>query len=59
MSSTAEVRLVCLETGFTFAEVLNASSGEGLFRRGVVSYVDIGMGPVLPHSEFPQVANGW
>jgi len=21
--------------------------------------VDMGMGPVLPHSEFPQVANGW
>ena len=38
MSSTAEVRWVCLETSFTFAEVLYASGGEGLFRRGVVGY---------------------
>ena len=35
MSSTAEVRWVCREAGFTFAEVLYASSGEELFRRGV------------------------
>jgi len=44
MSSTAEVRWVCLETGFTFAEVLYASSGEGLFRRGVVGYGGHGYG---------------
>ena len=36
MSSTAEFRWVCLETGFSFAEVLYASGGEGLFRRGAV-----------------------
>jgi len=58
MSSTAEVRWVCLETGFTFAEVLYASGGEGLFRRGVVGYGGQGYGQVLTQSEFPQVANG-
>ena len=44
MSSTAEVRWVCLETGFTFAEMLYASSGEGLFRRSVLSYGGHGYG---------------
>ena len=44
MSSTAEVRWVCLETGFTFAKMLYASGGEGLFRRGVVSYGGHGYG---------------
>ena len=44
MSSTAEVRWVCPETGFTFAEVLYASSGEGLFRRVVVGYGGHGYG---------------
>jgi len=42
MSSTAEVRRVCPETGFPFAEVLYTSSGERLFRRGVVGYVGHG-----------------
>ena len=44
---TAKVRWVCLETGFTFAEVLNALSGEGLFRRGVVGYGGHGYGTCL------------
>jgi len=44
MSSTAEVRRVCLEAGFPLAEVLYTSSGEGLFRRGVVGYVGHGYG---------------
>ena len=44
MSSTAEVRRVCPETGFPFAEVLYTSSGEGLFRRGVVGYGGQGYG---------------
>ena len=35
LSSTVEVRWVCLETGFTFAEVLYVPGGEGLFRREV------------------------
>ena len=44
MSSTSEVRWVCLETGFTFAEMLYASGEEGLFRCGVVSYGGHGYG---------------
>jgi len=36
VSCTAEVRWVRLEIGFTFAEMLYASGGKGLFRRGVV-----------------------
>ena len=44
MSSTAEVRWVCLETGFTLAEVLYASGGEGSFRHGVVGYGGKGYG---------------
>jgi len=44
MSSIAEVRWVCLETGFTFAEVLYASGGERLLRRGVVGYGGQGYG---------------
>jgi len=44
MLSTAEVRWVCPETGSTFAEVLYASSGEGLFQRGVVGYGGHGNG---------------
>ena len=44
MSSTAEVRWVCLETGFTLAEVLYASGGEGLFRRGTIGYGGHGYG---------------
>ena len=30
LASTAEVRWVCLETGFAFAEMLYASGGEGV-----------------------------
>ena len=41
---TAEVRRVDPETGFPSAEVLYTSSGEGLFRRGVVGYVGHGYG---------------
>ena len=59
MSSTTEVRWVCLETGFTFAEVLYASGGKVLFRNGAVGYGRHGYGTVLPQSGFPQVANGW
>ena len=44
MSSTAEVRWVCLEKGLTFAEVLYVSGGEGLFERGVVGYGGHGYG---------------
>jgi len=44
MSSTAEVLWVGLETGFTFAKVLYASGGEGLFRRGAVGYGGHGYG---------------
>jgi len=59
MSSTAEVRWVCLETVFTFLEVLYVLGGEGLFRRGVVDYGGHGYGTRFTAFRVPQVANGW
>jgi len=44
MSSTAEVRWVCRETGFTFAEMLYASGGKGLIRRSVMGCSGHGYG---------------
>ena len=44
MSGTAKVRRVFAEASFPFAQVLYTSSREGLFRRGVVSYVGHGYG---------------
>ena len=44
MSGAAKVRRVCPEAGFPFAEVHYFSSGEGLFRRGVVGYIGHGYG---------------
>jgi len=33
--------------------------GRGCSDVVILVMVDMGMGPVLPHSVFPQVANGW
>ena len=34
-------------------------AGRGCSDAVLSAMVDMGMGPVLPHSEYPQVENGW